>query len=146
MSTTCPIEKAPSLHVVCARSSARRGPERVLISVADPFLAQQPPRVRYDGFACRGAEIASDSLLVTTLADAYSELAGEAPTLVATTATTDARLFLAEGIPAVCFGALAENVHGINERVNIPSMIAAAQTLAVFIRDWCGLADAGVSA
>ena len=115
-------------------------------AVADPFLAQQPPRVRYDGFACPGAEIASENPLVTTLANAYSELAGEAPTLVATTATTDARLFLAEGIPAVCFGALAENVHGVDERVNIPSMIAAAQTLAVFVRDWCGLADAGVSA
>ena len=44
-----------------------------------------------------------------------------------------------EGIPAVCFGAWAENVHGVDERVNIPSMISAAQVLAVFIRDWCGL-------
>jgi acetylornithine deacetylase len=106
---------------------------------AHPFLAAHPPRVRYDGFACAGAEIAADHSLVATLSDSYARLAGAAPELVATTATTDARLFLHEGIPAACFGAWAENVHGVDERVNIPSMISAAQVLAVFIRDWCGM-------
>ena len=106
---------------------------------AHPFLAAHPPRVRYDGFACAGAEIASDHALVTTLSESYARLEGAAPALVASTATSDARLFLQEGIPAVCFGPWAENVHGVDERVNIPSMISAAQVLAVFIRDWCGV-------
>jgi acetylornithine deacetylase len=104
-----------------------------------PFLASHPPLVRYDGFACAGAEIAADHPLVTTLSESYARLEGETPALVPTTATTDARLFLHEGIPAVCFGAWAENAHGVDERVNIPSMISAAQALAVFIRDWCGV-------
>jgi len=104
-----------------------------------PFLAAHPPRVRYDGFACAGAEIAADHALVRTLSESYERLEGAAPELVPTTATTDARLFLHEGIPAVCFGAWAENMHGVDERVNIPSMISAAQVLAVFIRDWCGV-------
>ena len=104
-----------------------------------PFLVAHPPRVRYDGFACAGAEIAADHALVRTLAESYERLEGAAPELVPTTATTDARLFLHEGIPAVCFGAWAENMHGVDERVNIPSMISAAQVLAVFIRDWCGV-------
>ena len=104
-----------------------------------PFLAAHPPRVRYDGFACAGAEIAADHALVTTLSASHTRLRGAAPELVPTTATTDARLFLHEGIPTVCFGAWAENVHGVDERVNIPSMISAAQVLAVFIRDWCGV-------
>jgi acetylornithine deacetylase len=95
--------------------------------------------VRYDGFACAGAEIAADHALVRTLSESYERLEGAAPELVSTTATTDARLFLYEGIPAVCFGARAENAHGVDERVNIPSMISAAQVLAVFIRDWCGV-------
>ncbi len=106
---------------------------------AHPFLAAHPPRVRYDGFACAGAEIAADHPLVTTLSDSHAQLGGTAPELVPTTATTDARLFLHEGIPAVCFGAWAENAHGVDERVNIPSMISAAQVMAVFIRDWCGV-------
>ncbi len=106
---------------------------------AHPFLAAHPPRVRYDGFACAGAEIAADHVLVKTLSESYALLEGTPPELVPTTATTDARLFLHEGIPTVCFGPWAENVHSVDERVNIPSMISAAQTLAVFIRDWCGV-------
>jgi acetylornithine deacetylase len=103
------------------------------------FLADNPPRVRYDGFACRGTEIAADNPLVTTLSDSYARVEGAVPGLVPTTATTDARLFVQEGIPAVCFGPWADNVHAVDERVNIPSMVTAAQVLAVFIRDWCGV-------
>ena len=95
--------------------------------------------MRYDGFACAGSEIAADHPLVTTLSGSHSQLGGTAPDIVPTTATTDARLFLHEGIPAVCFGAWGENAHGVDERVNIPSMISAAQVIAVFIRDWCGV-------
>lgn len=118
--------------------------ERVEAAVAQaaeahPFLAVHPPRVRYDGFACSGFQIDAGHPLVTTLAGSYARLHGGAPALVATTATTDARLFIQQGIPAVCFGAWAENAHGVDERVNIPSVISAAQVLAVFIRDWCGL-------
>ncbi len=118
--------------------------ERVEVAIAEaasahPFLAAHPPRVRYDGFACAGSEIDREHPLVTTLSSSYASLEGTAPALVSTTATTDARFFIQQGIPAVCFGAWAEDAHGVDERVNIPSMISAAQILAVFIRDWCGL-------
>jgi acetylornithine deacetylase len=95
--------------------------------------------VRYDGFACAGTEIAHDHPLVATLSESYAQVEGARPQLVPTTATSDARLFLLEGIPAVCFGPWAENVHAVDERVNIPSMITAAQALADFVRDWCGV-------
>jgi acetylornithine deacetylase len=106
---------------------------------AHPFLAAHPPRVRYDGFACAGSVLDSEHPLVSTLSGSYATLEGTLPVPVSTTATTDARLFIQQGIPTVCFGALAENAHGVDERVNIPSMITAAQVLAVFVRDWCGL-------
>jgi acetylornithine deacetylase len=73
------------------------------------------------------------------LAGAYASLHGERPSLIPTTATTDARHFVREGIPAVCFGPRAEQIHGINERVSISSMIETAQVLGLFIRDWCSL-------
>ncbi len=111
-----------------------------LAAGSHPFLVANPPHVRYDGFACVGTEIARDHALVTTLAASSETLGGDAPILVSSTATSDARVFLQEGIPAVCFGAWAENVHGVDERVNMPSMISAAQVLALFIRDWCGMA------
>lgn len=60
--------------------------------------------------------------------------------LVPTTATTDARHFVRRGIPAVCFGPLAEDVHGIDERVSISSILRTATVLAAFIQQWCGVA------
>ena len=30
--------------------------------------------------------------------------------------------------------------HGVDERVHMPSVTETAQAIALFIRDWCGLA------
>ena len=84
----------------------------------DPAIFAHPPEVLYGGFACEGYEIADDAPLVTSLGNAYLRQAGEPPALVATTGTTDARVFgLAAAIPAVCFGPYAEQAHGVDERV-----------------------------
>ena len=62
------------------------------------------------------------------------------PALVATTGTTDARVFgQVGGIPAVCFGPYAEAAHGVGERVYLPSVVQTAQVMGLFIRDWCGV-------
>jgi acetylornithine deacetylase len=108
-------------------------------AAADPRLAEYPPRVRYDGFACEGAVVDRDEPVVTTLSEAYARVHGERPPAVATTATTDARHFVRAGIPAVCFGPRGERIHGIDERVSLRSVIESAQVLGLFIRNWCGL-------
>ena len=105
----------------------------------DPTLAEQPPAVEYRGFACEGYEIDADHPLVTTLAGAYARRTGAAPALVATTGTTDARIFGGLGVPAVCFGPFAEHAHGVDERAYLPSVVQTAQVLGLFIRDWSGL-------
>jgi acetylornithine deacetylase len=103
----------------------------------DPFLAEHPPRVRYDGFVCEGSVVSAEEPLVRVLSDAYARVHGEPPALRPTTATTDARHFVRSGIPAVCFGPRAEAIHGIDERVSVSSIAACAQVLAHFIVDWC---------
>ena len=48
--------------------------------------------------------------------------------------TTDARTYLNDfDIPAVCFGAVAHNMHGIDESVELQSIVDAARTLARFL-------------
>jgi acetylornithine deacetylase len=99
--------------------------------------------VIYDGFQCDGYELAPDSPLITGLAGAAARVTGQRPPLFASTATTDARTFhLYGGTPAVCFGPHAENEHGVDERVHIPSVTETAQAIALFIADWCGLEEA----
>jgi acetylornithine deacetylase len=115
--------------------------EEAITAVADahPFLRENPPRVRYDGFVCEGAAVPADAPLVRALSDAYAAVHGEPPALRATTATTDARHFVRSGIPAVCFGPRAESYHGIDERVSLSSMHSCAEVLALLILDWCRL-------
>ena len=67
-------------------------------------------------------------------------MTGAAPPLFASTATTDARSFHLYGdTPAVCFGPHAENEHGVDERVSLPSVLRTAQAIALFIASWCGV-------
>ncbi|HEY8581911.1 MAG TPA: ArgE/DapE family deacylase [Capillimicrobium sp.] len=104
----------------------------------DPFLAAHPPAVRYDGFTCEGSVVAADEPVVEALSAAYAHVHGAPPRLEATTATTDARHFVRHGIPAVCFGPRAEQIHGIDERVSLSSMHECARVLAHFVVGWCG--------
>ena len=107
----------------------------------DPVLAGFEVEVQYDGFACRGYTLDTDAPVIGTLAAARERLTGEAPAVFASTATTDARSFQLYGnTPAVCFGPHAEGIHGIDERVFMPSVVETAQVLGLFIGDWCGLA------
>jgi acetylornithine deacetylase len=98
------------------------------------------PTVVYRGFAAEGYELGRDHLLVDTLSSAYARHVGVPPALVATTGTTDARVFgLVGGIPSVCFGPYAEGAHGVGERVYLPSVVQTAQVMGLFIKDWCGV-------
>jgi acetylornithine deacetylase len=48
--------------------------------------------------------------------------------------TTDARAYLnGFGIPAVCYGASAYNLHGVDESVDLQSIVDAARTVGRFL-------------
>lgn len=53
----------------------------------------------------------------------------------------DAAVFSVHGnIPALVYGPIAENIHGIDERVSISSIRRITTALALFAADWCGVA------
>lgn len=107
--------------------------ERVREAVGDSVTVEQ------DGFACEGYAVADDDELVRALASAYRARSGSPADLVAATATTDARIYRFLGVPAACLGPYAERLHAVDERVWLPSVTESAKTLALFIREWCGL-------
>jgi acetylornithine deacetylase len=112
------------------------------LAASHPALQRHRAEVIYDGFACEGYELAADAPLVTGLLDAARRATGATPPVYASTATTDARSFQLYGeTPAVCFGPLAENEHGVDERVHLPSVTTTAQAIALFIADWCGVSS-----
>jgi acetylornithine deacetylase len=110
------------------------------VAAGRPELARLRIDVLYEGFQCEGYELAPGAPLIAGLSDACARVTGQAPPLFASTATTDARTFHLYGdTPAICFGPIAENEHGVDERVHLPSVTTTAQAIALFIADWCGV-------
>lgn len=141
VAASCTLSCRIGLYPGQIPKEARAGVEAAIAEAAadSPRLAENPPRVRYDGFSCEGAVVDPGDPVVDVLSGAYARLHGERPPALATTATTDARHFVRAGIPAVCFGPRGENIHGIDERVSMRSVVESAQVLGLFVRDWCGL-------
>jgi acetylornithine deacetylase len=52
----------------------------------------------------------------------------------------DAAIFSVHGgIPSLVYGPVAEDIHGIDERVSLTSLRRVTKALALFAADWCGL-------
>lgn len=109
-------------------------------------VAERPPlrgaqvKIRYKGFQAEGCAIDPQDPLLAGLRRAHEAVSGKPITELASTATTDARFFILYGdTPATCYGPRAGSIHGIDEWVDISTMIEVAQVLALFMADWCGV-------
>ena len=82
----------------------------------------------------RGYLLDEESALVRDLSAAHADAHGVAPPVFTLGSTTDARTYLNDfNIPALCFGAIAHDIHGIDELVELQSIVDAARTLARFL-------------
>jgi len=115
--------------------------ERVAeIAAADPWLQENPPRVEYVGFQAEGASFDIDSDFGRSLQGAHEHWRGRPAADYKATCTTDARFYaLYYDTPATCYGPLAEDIHGADERVSIDSMQRVAEVFTSLIANWCGV-------
>ncbi|HSL33774.1 MAG TPA: ArgE/DapE family deacylase [Candidatus Limnocylindrales bacterium] len=103
----------------------------------DPWLSAHPPTIRRIGFLAEGYDLPPDAPLAAALAAAHRDAHGADPGSVALASTTDARIYINRfGIPAACYGPRTERIHGIDEAVELASIVAGARTLARFIARW----------
>jgi acetylornithine deacetylase len=103
----------------------------------DPWLAVHPPTITAIGFRAEGYDLPADAPLVRALAEAHQAAHGVAPPSLTMASTTDARIYLNRaGIPAICYGPRVERIHGIDEGVELASIVAGARTLARFVLAW----------
>lgn len=103
------------------------------IAAADPDFPTLPS-VTLTGFRAKGYLLDGQSPLVRDLSAAHLDAHGVPPDAFMVGATTDARIYLNDfGIPAVCFGAVGHDLHGIDESVELQSILDAARTLARFL-------------
>ncbi len=109
-------------------------------AVADPWLLENPPQVEFVGFQAEGATFNINSDFGRSLQRSHEHWRGRPATEYKATCTTDARFFsLYYDTPATCYGPLAENIHGADERVSIDSMQRVAEVFTTLIANWCGV-------
>jgi acetylornithine deacetylase len=109
---------------------------------ADPWLAENPPKVEFYGFRSEGHGIPRDLPALDTLNDCHRDLTGSDAAEYIATCTTDLRVFCLHGrSQATCFGPVAENIHGANESVDVESVKHTARAYALFLARWCGLVE-----
>lgn len=108
----------------------------------DDWLGLNPPSVAFYGFRSEGHSVARDLPAFTVLDDCHRALTGKAAASYVSKCTTDLRAFHWFGSgQSTCYGPVAENIHGTDERVNIDSILHVARAYALFLARWCRLAE-----
>ncbi|MBL8675225.1 MAG: ArgE/DapE family deacylase [Rhodospirillales bacterium] len=127
------LERARSEIEACVREAAR----------ADPFLANAPPTVTWEGFQAEPFVLKNHEHVMSVLDGAHRAVFGTKLEDRTSTGTADNRFFgLYAGMPALVYGPDSDDIHGFDERVNLESVRKICQATALFIADWCGLEKA----
>jgi acetylornithine deacetylase len=93
-----------------------------------------PPVVTLSGLRAKGYLLEASSALIRDLSLAHTQAHGAAPAVYTVGSTTDARFYVNDfGVPAVCYGAIGHDLHGVDESVDLQSIVDAARTLARFL-------------
>lgn len=101
------------------------------------WLSEHPPAIRPSGFRAEGYALDPGHTLARRVTAAHAEATGSPAEVVGMPSTTDARLYLNRfDTPAVCYGPRARQIHGIDECVELDSIVDGARTLARFVAGW----------
>ncbi|MDQ7008615.1 MAG: ArgE/DapE family deacylase [Acidobacteriota bacterium] len=110
--------------------------ETVRAAASTPWLVEHPPEVEWFGW--RGQPWQQDPAhrLVGLLQQAVGAERGSVPEVAADTAGLDARWAGEFGIPCAVFGPYGEQIHGVDEWVDLDSIRVVARSLLRTIIDW----------
>lgn len=141
----CRLSCRISIYPGTSAAEAMREIEGVIsaFSRADPFLANNPPRVTFDGFLAEGYVLEEGSEAEAVLGRAHERATGAKLESFMTAGYLDTRVHaLYDRIPALCYGPVSRNIHGFDECVSLPSVLRITTAMALFVAEWCGLEPA----
>lgn len=108
-----------------------------------PAFGDNKPIVRFHGFRSEGHLVDLQNPGIQLLSQCHHALTQSAPQQYLSTCTTDLRAFhFYNRTVGTCYGPIAKRIHGIDECVNIDSILQTLKTYALFISRWCGLEPA----
>ncbi len=110
---------------------------------ADPFMADHPPKVTWNGFQADGYVLEPGTPAEATLAGAHAAVFGAPMRERASTGVNDTRFYgLYNGITGLCYGPDGAGLHGFDEWADLSSVKKTTLVIAAFIADWCKLVPA----
>ena len=138
----CRVHGRISLYPGMDKHMAMRAIEDCVLkySRGDAFLANNPPRVVFNGFTAEGFVLGEGSAAEAVLGQAHQAATGKALESFVTLGYLDARVHaLYDEIPALCYGPIGRNIHGVDESVDLASVQRITAAMALFVAQWCGL-------
>lgn len=124
-----------------AEALARRIEATVLsFARADSFLANNPPKLGFNGFWSEGYVLEPGSEAEAVLGRAHQAATGNELQSFMTPGYLDTRVYaLYDKVPALCYGPISQNIHAFDERVSLASLKRITGTMALFVAEWCGV-------
>ncbi|KAI1610610.1 acetylornithine deacetylase [Exophiala viscosa] len=136
----CRIAIAPG---VSAKSAADEIEKKVAdFASADAFLSKNTPKLTWNGFFSEGYVLEPGTEAEELLRKAHQKVTGQELEYQTSTAYLDARIHtLYDRIPALVYGNVSGNIHGVDEWVSIESLKRTTTAIALFIAEWCGVEE-----
>lgn len=105
----------------------------------DEWLSKHPPEVVWFGLKIEAWEQDPSDPFVLAFKSCADKVLGSNTDIIGFPWSTDTRFAQYFNMPAISFGPNGENFHGVNEYVDLDSLIDCTKVLASFIIEWCGV-------
>jgi acetylornithine deacetylase len=138
----CRIDCRIAIYPGVSAAEAAREIEAAVTAFAreDRFLANNPPRVAFNGFFAEGYVLEPGSEAERVLGGAHRAATGSGLESFVTAGYLDTRVYaLYDRVPALCYGPISKNIHGFDECVSLASVKRITAAMALFVAEWCGV-------
>lgn len=110
------------------------------LAVEDPWFNENPLKIDWFGWRCEPSEQDVNHPFVQLVRNVVEEVVGGRVIFTGGSAGLDTRHFiLYGGIPSIAYGPRGGNTHGVDEYVEIDSVVNVAKVLALTLLRWCNL-------
>ncbi|MCB2226090.1 MAG: ArgE/DapE family deacylase [Desulfarculaceae bacterium] len=133
----CRISFPPGETMQQVRALVRRTIEEAAQS--DPWLAEHPPSIEWFGWQTEPWRQDPEHPFVRTMLQAARKISGGYVPFIGRSSGIDSRFAPYFNMVSACTGPKAGNIHGIDEYVELPSVLATCKVLALTTALWCGV-------
>jgi len=107
----------------------------------DAWMREHPPQIEWYGWHAEPWLQDIHAPFVQAFKRTAEEVLEKEVEFAGRAAGLDSRFAPYFKMPALCTGPIGENLHGIDEWVDLDSVVKLTKILALFILNWCGLED-----